>query len=241
MLNKKSTIYIFCICLINLIYADQRNFVWTYEKKMLEPGESEFEIYFTSEYPDEELFNNENSTTLKLQYEFEIGMTDDLEVAFYNTFIQTPDNSLKFDEYKLRLKYDIFKSDNEWAPLFYSELKGNIDFTEYTIEQKLIFTKYFNNFNFSFNPIIEFENEKNADGKWESEVETEIALGLSYNFKKMISSGIDIKSSEYATYIGPVFAHGGEDKYWSFGLMKKIDGLDEKPELIIRSIMGFHF
>ena len=241
MLDKKSTIYIFCICLINLIYADQRNFVWTYEKKMLEPGESEFEIYFTSEYPDEELFNNENSITLKLQYEFEIGMTDDLEVAFYNTFIQAPDNSLKFDEYKLRLKYDVFKSDNEWAPLFYSELKGNIDFTEYTIEQKLIFTKYFNNFNFSFNPIIEFENEKNVDGKWKSEVETEIALGLSYNFKKMISSGIDIKSSEYATYIGPVFAHGGEDKYWSFGLMKKIDGLDEKPELIIRSIMGFHF
>ena len=241
MFNKKSVIYIFCICLINLMYADQRNFVWTYEKKMLEPGESEFEIYFTSEYPDKELFNNENSTTLKLQYEFEIGMTDDLEVAFYNTFIQEPDGNLKFDEYKLRLKYDIFKSDNEWAPLFYSELKGNIDFTEYTIEQKLIFTKYFNNFNFSFNPIIEFENEKNVDGKWESEVETEIALGLSYNFKKMISSGIDIKSSEDATYIGPVFAHGGEDKYWSFGLMKKIDGLDEKPELIIRSIMGFHF
>ena len=70
MFNKKSVIYIFCICLINLMYADQRNFVWTYEKKMLEPGESEFEIYFTSEYPDKELFNNENSTTLKLQYEF---------------------------------------------------------------------------------------------------------------------------------------------------------------------------
>ena len=43
-------------------------------------------------------------------------MTDDLEIAFYNTFIQEPDSSLKFDEYKLRLKYDDFKSDNEWAP-----------------------------------------------------------------------------------------------------------------------------
>ena len=85
--------------LINSSYADQRNFVMTYEKKMLQPGESEFEIYFTSEYPDKELFNNKDNTTLKLQYEFEIGMTDNLEVAFYNTFTQD-EIGFKFDEYK---------------------------------------------------------------------------------------------------------------------------------------------
>ena len=56
-----------------------------------------------------------------------------------------------------------------------------------------------------------------------------------------ISAGFDLKTSEYAAYFGLVFAHGGEDKYWSFGIMKKMDGLDEKAELIIRSIMGFHF
>ena len=233
--------------LINSSYADQRNFVMTYEKKMLSPGESEFEMYFTSEFPRNISFENEDSTMLKLEYEFEIGMTDDLEIAFYNTFIQEPGGNLKFDEYKLRFKYNVTDNPNEWVPLFYTELKGNLDFTEYTIEQKFIFTKYFGNFNLSFNPIIEFENEKQAcpdcsDGYiWHREIEGELALGVSYQFTKRISAGFDLMTSEYATYFGPVFAHGGEDKYWSFGIMKKMDGLDEKAELIIRSIMGFHF
>ena len=249
----KSYIYIVLSItfLINSSYADQRNFVMTYEKKMLSPGESELEIYITSEYPAfsnlESLFENENNNTLKLQYEFEIGMSDDLEIAFYNTFIQEPNGSLKFDEYKMRFKYNVVDNPSEWTPLFYTELKGNLDFTEYTIEQKFIFTKYFGNFNLSFNPIIEFENEKEecedcSDGYiWHREIEGELALGGSYQFNKRISAGFDLKTSEYATYFGPVFAHGGEDKYWSFGIMKKMDGLDTKPELIIRSIMGFHF
>ena len=236
--NKK--LFIFLLIFIKFIFPDQRNYTWTYEKKMLKPGESEFEIYFINEFPEHNILENENNTTLKLQYEFELGMTDDLEVAFYNTFIQSPSGSLEFDQYKLRFKYNIFKKHNNWTPLLYTELKGNLDFTKYTIEQKLIFTHYFNNINFSFNPIIEFENEKDGD-TWNREIETELALGVSYQFEKLISLGIDIKSNEYATYIGPVFAHGGEDKYWTFGLARKINGSDEKPSMIIRSIMGFHF
>ena len=135
---------------------------------------------------------------------------------------------------------DIFDKDNEWSPLLYLELKGNLDFTEYVLEQKFIFTKYFNNINLSFNPILEFENEKNND-EWEREVETELALGVSYQTHDTYAMGLDFKISEYATYVGPVFSHGGEDKYWVLGLMRKVDGLEEKPNLMLRSIMGFHF
>ena len=245
---KLKIISVFIISLlINTTKADQRNFIFTYEKKMLKPGESEFELHLTSEYPNFKLFENENDNTIKLQYEFEIGMSDDLEIAFYNTFIQEPGENLKFDEYKLRFKYNVIDSPNEWIPLFYTELKGNLDFTEYTIEQKFIFTKYFGKFNLSFNPILEFENEKQicndcSDGYiWHREIEGEFALGGSYQFNKRISAGFDLKTSEYSTYFGPVFAHGGEDKYWSFGIMRKIAGLDDKPELIIQSIMGYHF
>ena len=62
------------ILLTNSSYADQRNFVMTYEKKMLAPGETEFEMYFTSEFPRNISFENEDSTMLKLEYEFEIGI-----------------------------------------------------------------------------------------------------------------------------------------------------------------------
>ena len=223
----------------SLLFSDQRNFIWTYEKKMLAPGESEFEFYLTNEYPHHNIFQNESNTTLKLEYEFEIGMTENMEVAFYSTFLQTPEDGLKFDAYKLRFKYNIFQKQNTWTPLFYSELYGNLDFTKYVLEQKFIFTKHFNKYNLSFNPIVELESEKNND-TWHREIEVELALGLSYMFDKNISMGFDLKSSEYATYFGPVFAHGGEDKFWTFGLMRKIQGENDKSDFIIRSIMGFH-
>ena len=88
------------ILFFNLSICDNRNFMFTYEKKMLSPGESEIEFYTISEYPNHSIFNNSRLNTLKLQYEIEIGMTSNLEVSFYNTFIQKPGESLKFDLYK---------------------------------------------------------------------------------------------------------------------------------------------
>ena len=152
----------------------------------------------------------------------------------------TISRKLKYDEYKLRFKYRVFKNGHKWAPLFYSELKGKPDFTKWVAEQKLIFNRKFNNINFSFNPILELEFELD-NGKWEKEIETEFAAGLSYDRGENFSYGIDLKSSEYSTYIGPVLAHGNEDKWWTIGIMKKVAGEDEKAELVLRSIMGFHF
>jgi len=259
--------YILLTLLISAAIADQRSFVWTYEKIMLEAGESELEIYFTNEYPNLDISDNTGINTLTLEAEVEIGMSENLEVSFYNAFKEEPifcegfiDNGactiegeeeitrkFKYKEAKLRFKYKVFKNDNIWTPLFYSELKLNPDFSEWTVEQKLIFTYKKNNFNFSFNPIIEFENEKEecltcSDGyKWHRELESEFAMGIAYNRGEYFSYGVDLKSSEYSTYIGPVLAHGNEDKWWTIGIMKKIAGEDEKAELILRSIMGFHF
>ena len=237
---------LFCL-IVGFLFSDQRHFINTYEKIMLEPGETELEFYYINEFPTLSISDNENLNILKFQVEVEIGMSECLEVAFYNTFKEYPvfeddifkSRKFSYDEYKLRLKYKIFDSSNPWTPFFYSELKGKPDFSAWTIEQKLIFTKYFGNLNFSFNPILEFENEK-VGGKWERELETEIAAGISIE-KEYFSYGIDLKSSEYATYIGPVFGHGNEDKWWSFGVMRKLAGKDTKNELIIKSIMGFHF
>ena len=238
-MKKKS---IFYIILFSLCICDERNFMFTYEKKMLEPGESEIELYVTNEYPNHSIFNNENRNTLKLQYEIEIGMTEDFEVAFYNTFIQKPNEGIEFDQYKLRFKYKVFDDKVKWTPILYSEIKGNLDFTEITLEQKFLFTEYFGNINFSFNPIIELEMAKNTiNDKWKNEFEIEFAIGLSYNFKKKISAGFDIKISEYASYIGPVFSHGSDGKFWVFGIARKFSGLEEKPNLLLKSIMGFHF
>ncbi len=248
---KKIILIIFLSC----VFSDQRNFIWTYENIMLSPGETELELYYTNYLPNFDISQNANINTLKLEAEIEIGMSENLEVSFYNVFKESPihnedgtiSRKLKYDEYKLRFKYRVFKNGHKWAPLFYSEIKGKPDFTKWVAEHKFIFNQKFNNVNFSFNPIIEFENEKEecltcSDGfKWHREIEAELAMGVSYNRGDNFSYGLDLKSSEYSTYIGPVLAHGNEDKWWTIGIMKKVAGEDEKAELILRSIMGFHF
>jgi len=235
------------ILVLGIAFSDQRHFVNTYEKIMLSPEEFEVELYYINELPTLSLSDSQNLNILKLQVEIEIGMSEFLEVAFYNTFKEKPilvndifvSRNFEYDEYKIRLKYKVFKSENPWTPLFYSELKGKPDFSSWTIEQKLIFTKYFGNLNFSFNPIIAFENEK-VSNKWEREFEFELAMGISH-VRKQFSYGFDLKSSEYATYFGPVLGHGNEDKWWTIGFMKKMTGKESENEFIIKSIMGFHF
>ncbi len=240
--------YLILYLLTSFIFTDQRHFVNTYETIMLEPEESEIEFYYINEFRTLDIANNQNLNILKLQVEIEIGMSEFLEVGFYNTFKEYPlfdakgvltTRKFEYDEYKLRLKYKVFKNSKPWTPLFYTELKGKPDFSKWTIEQKLIFTKYFGNINLSINPIIEFENENN-NGQWKREFEAELAMGIAF-LEEHYSWGFDMKSSEYATYIGPVFAHGNQAKWWSIGLMKKIAGEETKNELIIKSIMGFHF
>ena len=75
---------------LSFIFSDHRSFVWTYEKIMLEPGESEVELYFTNGFPEKELSNNKNINNLTIEAEIEIGMSEDLEVSFYNVFKEEP-------------------------------------------------------------------------------------------------------------------------------------------------------
>ena len=127
------------IFFINITFADQRNFVWTYEKVMLDPGESEIELYYTNELPYFDISDqrNVNNNTLKLEAEIEIGMSENLEVGFYSVFKESSLNGgnnnsreFYFDQFKLRFKYVVFKNRHSWSPLFYSEIKSNNDFLD---------------------------------------------------------------------------------------------------------------
>ena len=100
------------IFFINITFADQRNFVWTYEKVMLDPGESEIELYYTNELPYFDISDqrNVNNNTLKLEAEIEIGMSENLEVGFYSVFKESLLNSgnnnsreFYFDQFKLKM------------------------------------------------------------------------------------------------------------------------------------------
>ena len=232
---KKKYIQLIIGLLVSCLYADQRNFVWTYEYKIMEPGEKEIESYYTTSTTNTDSF--ETTTTTEHQIELEIGMTENFDFAVYQTFQQEPEGHLKYKGYKFRTRYKIGKKGQYFFdPLIYLEYKGKPDFSEHTLESKLILEKNIGNFTLALNPVLEVEQE---DDEWE--VETEYKAGLSYQLSKLLNLGVEFKGSEYANYFGPVIAHGTEDVWIALGSAFKIGLVEEgKPEFEIRMLVGIN-
>ena len=219
------------ISTIALCIADQRHFVWTYEYKTVNPGEAEFEHYYTTSYPNSS--NLSDDVIVGHQLELEIGMNERFDFAIYHQFEQQ--NNLTYKGYKLRGRYRIGQKNQYFLdPLLYLEYHGKPDFSEHGIETKLILAKETRNIIASFNPVLEIEIEDD-----ESEIETEYALGLTYKLNKLFHTGIEFKGSEYGHYWGPTISHGTHDIWFSLGSAFELGTVIEgKPEMEIRMIIG---
>ena len=57
---------------------------------------------------------------------------------------------------------------------------------------------------------------------------------------RVLRLGLECKLSEYGDYIGPTFSHGGEEIFISFGLLTAIRKKIDKPNRMIRFIVGVH-
>ena len=215
------------------VMADNRRYVWTYEYMTTPRGKAEFEHYFTLSAP--KINEMKGNTISTLQFEFEIGMTDNFDIGIYQVFSQAPSSSFAYDGYKIRARYK-FGEKNLYIvdPLLYIEYVGTPDFTKHEIETKLILAKDFDKFNISFNPILAFEKE---DKKWETK--PEYALGVSYELAELIRFGFEFKGSEEANYLGPVISHGKDGLWMSLGSAFKIGKVEKgKPEFELRWMLG---
>lgn len=231
MLNK---ILIVLILLLtsSISYSDDRSYVWTYEYKTLERGEGEVEVYTT--FSSSDINKLKGNMTAEHQVELEVGMTERFDIGIYQIFKQNPGESLIYDGFKIRGRYRIGDKGKFFIdPLLYLEYKGKPDFSEHGIELKFITAKDFENFNVSFNPILEFEYKD----KWE--VLPAYSLGTSYRIGRLFRAGLEFKGSENGHYIGPVISHGNEYLFVVLGSAFKISNIKEKkPEFQLRMLLG---
>ncbi len=232
-MNAKWLIGLLVVSAFNILSADKRLYVWTYEYKTMAPGEGEIETYYTSSIPDWQ--NREGKVTIDIQLELEVGMTKNFDFAIYSSLIQEPGSSLKFKGYKLRSRYK-FGRKNQFLmdPLLYLEYKGKPGFSEHGIETKLVLSKDLGKLNISLNPVLEFEKEHRD---WEAEFE--YAMGVSYKIIDILSIGLEAKGSEHGHYIGPVIAHGSEHLWVALGSALAVSPTPaSKPRFQIRLLLG---
>jgi hypothetical protein len=218
---------------MQLVKADQRHYVWTYEYLTVPAGEGEVEIYQTSSAPG--LDQLEGQVTLEQQLELEVGMTDRFDFAIYGVFGQEPDGPFQFTGHKLRARYR-FGEKNRYVvdPLLYLEYKGKPDFSELELEAKLILSKDLGALNISFNPVLEFEREH---GEWEQEVG--YALGTNLKLGSTLHLGLEAKGSGHGHYLGPVIAHGDHHFWVALGSAFAVSSVEAgTPQFQLRLLLG---
>lgn len=228
-------IIIALVLLTNIVRADKRSYVWTYEYKTMEAGEVEFEHYLTLSTPLSDSFKG--VTTTNHNIELEIGMNDRFDFALYQVFSQTPSSSFLYKGYKMRFRYRFGeKGDYMMDPLLYFEYKGKPDFSEHGLEGKLILAKDIGKVNIALNPVLEFEYE---DSGWESEIKYN--AGISYKFGWLLRFGIEARGGKNGHYIGPVISHGTGKAWVAFGSAIAVTDIkNNKPQLMLRMIMGIN-
>lgn len=233
-MNHKLLIILIMIVLVTeMLYADKRHYVWTYDYQTIEPGQGEIESYYTATAP--KWGQLENNVVIEQQVELEVGMTDRFDFGVYGVYTQEPEGSLQFSGYKLRARYRFGEQDQLLLdPLLYIEYKGKPDFSEHGFETKLILAKNLGNISFALNPTLELEMEHG-----EEEFEVEYTLGTSYRISNSLNIGLEAKGSRDGHYIGPVISHGSKHLWVALGSAFAITSVEEyKPEFQLRLLVG---
>jgi hypothetical protein len=225
-------VVVFIALVVVPAWADQRNYVWTYEYGTLAKGNAEIEFYQTAVMKNKDVRSASDWTQ---QLELEYGVTDHFDVGIYQVYEQAADNpALTYAGFKLKARYRV--AEKNALPvdvLFYLEqeestVEGN------AFEGKLILAKDLGKLNLAYNQIYErkYETGKGAH---------EYAAGMSYELAPWLRIGIESKGSytegEFAA--GPTLAWMGNRIWANLGA---VYGLNDKTrDREVRFLLGIPF
>lgn len=217
------------------VYADRRNYVWTYQYMTMMKGETEFEFYQTTRL----------KTLDEWEYRIEIehGLTNRWDFSVYQIFKQIEDGAFSWDAVQFRSRYRIGESGKYFLdPLLYLEYNRKIDPKKMNeLEAKVILAKTVSRFNFALNPVYEYFF---APGTGH---EAGLDLGISWEFSPRFILGFESTSriefaedeNEIGSYLGPTLSFASGTWWYSIGYAH--GATDDSDDARVRFLMGVHF
>lgn len=224
------------------LYSNERKFTYVYQSGVLGKGAKELEIWTTPKLGKQ----NEYYARLEHRLEFEIGLSNRLQTAFYINFRNTTSdngtgvNTTRFDfkGFSTEFKYQFLNPAlHAIGFAFYGELGLNTD--EVELETKLIFDKKIKRTTLALNLAAEPEWEL-TPGKAEYKLKFESNLGLSYSFNSSLSAGIEIRNANVyskdnglehsALFGGPVISYSQPEWWMAFTVMPQLAGFKGKSD-----------
>jgi len=225
--------------------AEARYYLVNQPYKTAEQGEFEVELWSDMNFAEAD---NDDTYSFKQQVEFEYGLTDHLQLAYYEVYTWDRAKDWERDGMKLEAKYRLAEA-GQWPVdvALYTEYKnpdGPREARSDAIENKLILSKMLGDWNLVTNLIGEKDINTHSDWAFEW------TAGASYQLKPGTRMGLELKETlgdtdefgvhrkDHEFYLIPSFSthfgkHVGLVVGPSFGLTRASDDLQLKSILEI--------
>jgi hypothetical protein len=237
------------LLLANSAQAGSRRFAYSYETTTMAAGAMELENWVTWKTNQE---SDPNFQRFDIRHEFEYGVTDRLQLAFYFADWRYEESTgesgrAKFRDIAVEAIYNL--TDPNTSPFgsaVYGELKGSDDFIE--LEAKLLLQKNCGAWMFVYNVGGEIAWE---DDYQEDEAELAQTLGVSYQINPSWSVGVEAlheigvpdveEIGDSGVFVGPNVAWRQDRFAVAMTGLWQVTNLADEPDFQLRTIFSISF
>lgn len=236
---------------VSAVRADSRKYTFVYESTTMPKGEFEYEQWITWKT---DKGSDPGFDRIDFRHEFEMGITEDFQLAVYASDWRYEDGSSVSDDgtqWRDVAFEGIYNLTNPVTDVIGSALYGEIKIGDelFEIEGKIIAEKYFGLMNVTYKATIEAEwegsNFEQDNGAFEQ------ALGVSYEFMPQYSFGAELtheiefpdwsSQGDDVVYLGPNVSWRHEKVWATMTPMWQITDVDSEANFQIRLIFGIEF
>jgi hypothetical protein len=230
--------------------ADERHFTYTYETTTLPKGAAEFETWTTWKGVRS---GGPNVDKFEFRHEFEVGITDHLQLGLYLPNWSAVSTSggkteVQFDSVGAELIYNLSNPTTDWlGSAVYCEVTGGPD--HFSLEGKLLLQKNIGSWVVAWNGIVEAEWE--GKGLNERVGVLEQSLGLGYQISPSFTVGAEAvhevefedwsEAGEHVVSAGPNFSYRFKNAYVAVTGLFLLTDVEGEPDYQTRVIFGFQF
>ncbi len=243
---KTSVLIVFLFLLTINLKADERPFPYTYTTDVLKKNMRDFEIHTNFRVGRESYYSR-----IENRLEFEVGVTDKLQTAFYVNFQNVTSENPVLNTYETEFEFEgistewMYQVSNKYTNFMgfapYMELTLNT--REIELETKLIFDKKIGrNFTLALNLNAEYEWGFNPlPEKTEKELALDVFLGGSYQATQNFAFGFEAKNHnpipegkgiEYSSlFLGPNVSYRADNWFATLTWMHQLPALKKSEEI----------
>lgn len=230
------TLALLSLFLAPAAHASERFMTYTYQSGVLPAGHIELEPWTT-------VRTSRNTPYVRFdqRLEFELGMTDRLQTAFYLNMSAIDEASgpgfeseLEFGGVSLEAKYKLMDpvADALGLALYFEPTFAP---HEQEVEAKIIVDKSFGSVIVAANLVGEYEWEQSADGEREEETIIEVDLGVAYLLSDSLSVGLEVRNrnpiprgeslESSALFAGPVLGYRSKSWWAAITVLPQVTSL----------------